>query len=205
MKTIQLTPSCKDYLWGGEQLRTEYGIQSDLHPRVNNAFLIFRRAERDQNAHDTGVAHKGISPVKDRLFLLNTRMTFLPPLCNISCRQFLPRRDPEGQRYSLGRLCHRGCFHRGRPAGVLRITFRLVHIPHQTTHRFSTQRGAGDHSVIKIVAACQSVCAANDLFAFHGFSSVFQSSHARFRPHFSKISTIFAKSSFASLKIGSIQ
>ena len=37
------------------------------------------------------------------------------------------------------------------------------------------------------------------------FSSVFQSSHDRFRPHFSKISTIFAKSSFASLKIGSIQ
>ena len=28
MKTIQLTPSCKDYLWGGEKLRTEYGIQS---------------------------------------------------------------------------------------------------------------------------------------------------------------------------------
>ena len=137
MKTIQLTLSCKDYLWGGEKLRTEYGIQSDLHPRVNNAFLIFRRAERDQNAHDTGVAHKGISPVKDRLFLLNTRMTFLPPLCNISCRQFLPRRDPEGQRYSLGRLCHRGCFHRGRPSGALSITFRLVHIPHQTTHRFS--------------------------------------------------------------------
>ena len=26
MKTIQLTPSCKDYLWGGEKLRTEYGI-----------------------------------------------------------------------------------------------------------------------------------------------------------------------------------
>ena len=32
MKTIQLTPSCKDYLWGGEKLRTEYGIQSELHP-----------------------------------------------------------------------------------------------------------------------------------------------------------------------------
>ena len=32
MKAIQLTPSCKDYLWGGEKLRTEYGIQSELHP-----------------------------------------------------------------------------------------------------------------------------------------------------------------------------
>ena len=32
MKTIQLKPSCKDYLWGGEKLRTEYGIQSEMHP-----------------------------------------------------------------------------------------------------------------------------------------------------------------------------
>ena len=30
MKTIQLKPSCKDYLWGGEKLRTEYGIQSEM-------------------------------------------------------------------------------------------------------------------------------------------------------------------------------
>ena len=30
MKTIQLKPSCKDYLWGGEKLRTEYGIQSEI-------------------------------------------------------------------------------------------------------------------------------------------------------------------------------
>ena len=73
MKTIKLTPSCKDYLWGGEKLRTEYGIQSDLHPRVNNAFLIFRRAERDQNAHDTGVAHKGISPSKGQALLAEYR------------------------------------------------------------------------------------------------------------------------------------
>ena len=36
-------------------------------------------------------------------------------------------------------------------------------------------------------------------------SSVLQSSHDRFRPYFSKISAIFAKSSFASLKIGSMQ
>ena len=42
MKTIQLTPSCKDYLWGGEKLRTEYGIQSNLHPRVNNALTNSR-------------------------------------------------------------------------------------------------------------------------------------------------------------------
>lgn len=32
MKTIELKPACKDYLWGGERLREDYGIQSDLHP-----------------------------------------------------------------------------------------------------------------------------------------------------------------------------
>ena len=39
MKTIQLTPSCKDYLWGGEKLRTEYGIQSELHP-LSEAWML---------------------------------------------------------------------------------------------------------------------------------------------------------------------
>ena len=85
------------------------------------------------------------------------------------------------------------------------VVFRLVHCPHQTAHRFSAQGGAGDHAVIKAAFACQSVCAANGLFSFHGLPSVFQSSHDRFRSHFFKMSTIFAKSSFASLKIGSIQ
>ena len=32
METIKLTPACKDYLWGGEKLRQDYGIQSQLHP-----------------------------------------------------------------------------------------------------------------------------------------------------------------------------
>ena len=39
MKMIQLTPSCKDYLWGGEKLRTEYGIQSELHP-LSEAWML---------------------------------------------------------------------------------------------------------------------------------------------------------------------
>lgn len=39
MKTIKLTPSCKDYLWGGEKLREEYGIQSDLHP-LSEAWML---------------------------------------------------------------------------------------------------------------------------------------------------------------------
>jgi len=85
------------------------------------------------------------------------------------------------------------------------VVFRLVHCPHQAAHRFPTQSRAGDHAVIKIILAGHSVRTANGLFAFHGFSSMFQSSHDRFRPHFFKMSTIFAKSSFASLKIGNIQ
>lgn len=32
METIKLTPACKDYLWGGEKLRQDYGIQRQLHP-----------------------------------------------------------------------------------------------------------------------------------------------------------------------------
>ena len=32
METIKLTPACKDYLWGGEKLRQDYGIQGQLHP-----------------------------------------------------------------------------------------------------------------------------------------------------------------------------
>lgn len=32
MNTVKLLPACKDYLWGGEKLRKDYGIQSDLHP-----------------------------------------------------------------------------------------------------------------------------------------------------------------------------
>ena len=32
MSILKLTPSCKDYLWGGEKLRTEYHVKSDLNP-----------------------------------------------------------------------------------------------------------------------------------------------------------------------------
>ncbi len=32
MSILKLTPSCKDYLWGGEKLRTEFGVKSDLNP-----------------------------------------------------------------------------------------------------------------------------------------------------------------------------
>lgn len=32
MPVLKLIPACKDYLWGGEKLRTEFGIQSGLHP-----------------------------------------------------------------------------------------------------------------------------------------------------------------------------
>ena len=32
MSILKLTPSCKDYLWGGSRLRTDFGIKSDLDP-----------------------------------------------------------------------------------------------------------------------------------------------------------------------------
>ena len=32
MPILRLLPRCKDYLWGGEKLRTDFGIQSDLNP-----------------------------------------------------------------------------------------------------------------------------------------------------------------------------
>ena len=32
MPVLKLTPTCKDYLWGGNRLRTDFGIKSDLDP-----------------------------------------------------------------------------------------------------------------------------------------------------------------------------
>ncbi|MEE0799885.1 MAG: type I phosphomannose isomerase catalytic subunit [Gemmiger sp.] len=32
MPAYKLIPACKDYLWGGDRLRTRFGVQSDLHP-----------------------------------------------------------------------------------------------------------------------------------------------------------------------------
>ena len=51
------------------------------------------------------------------------------------------------------------------------IAFRLIHIPNQAAHRFSAQGRAGDHAIIKIVAACQPIGAANRFFSLHVHSS----------------------------------
>ena len=32
MPMLKLKPACKDYLWGGDKLRTDFGVESDLHP-----------------------------------------------------------------------------------------------------------------------------------------------------------------------------
>ncbi|WP_294499267.1 type I phosphomannose isomerase catalytic subunit [uncultured Gemmiger sp.] len=32
MPILKLKPACKDYLWGGDRLRTDFGVESDLHP-----------------------------------------------------------------------------------------------------------------------------------------------------------------------------
>ena len=34
MNILKLTPSCKDYLWGGSRLRSDFGIKSDLNPLI---------------------------------------------------------------------------------------------------------------------------------------------------------------------------
>ena len=63
------------------------------------------------------------------------------------------------------------------------IVFRLVHVPHQTAHRFPAQGGAGDHAVIKIVAACQPIGTANRFFSLHrGSSSSFRITIALLMP-----------------------
>lgn len=32
MRAFKLLPTCKDYLWGGDRLRTDFHVHSDLHP-----------------------------------------------------------------------------------------------------------------------------------------------------------------------------
>lgn len=32
MEIVKLTPECKDYLWGGEKLKTSYGKKTDKTP-----------------------------------------------------------------------------------------------------------------------------------------------------------------------------
>lgn len=39
MPAYQLIPACKDYLWGGQRLKTDFGIQSDLDP-LSEAWVL---------------------------------------------------------------------------------------------------------------------------------------------------------------------
>ena len=32
MPAFKLLPACKDYIWGGQRLKTDFGIESDLEP-----------------------------------------------------------------------------------------------------------------------------------------------------------------------------
>ena len=47
------------------------------------------------------------------------------------------------------------------------VALRLVHVPHQTAYRLSPERGAGDHTVVKIAAACHAVGIADGVLSFH--------------------------------------
>ena len=44
MPILKLTPSCKDYLWGGSRLRTDFGIKSDLDP-LAEAWVLARHPD----------------------------------------------------------------------------------------------------------------------------------------------------------------
>ena len=39
MPAYLLTPACKDYLWGGQRLRTDFGVQSELNP-LSEAWVL---------------------------------------------------------------------------------------------------------------------------------------------------------------------
>jgi len=39
MPAYELLPACKDYLWGGQKLKTDYGIQSELNP-LSEAWVL---------------------------------------------------------------------------------------------------------------------------------------------------------------------
>lgn len=39
MPAYQLLPACKDYLWGGQRLKTDFGVKSDLNP-LSEAWVL---------------------------------------------------------------------------------------------------------------------------------------------------------------------
>lgn len=43
MPAFLLKPACKDYLWGGEKLRTDYHIESDCRPLAEAWVLSCQR------------------------------------------------------------------------------------------------------------------------------------------------------------------
>ena len=46
MAIVKLTPSCKDYLWGGSRLRTDFGVQSSLDPLADGVVLCHAEGHR---------------------------------------------------------------------------------------------------------------------------------------------------------------
>ena len=57
----------------------------------------------------------------------------------------------------------------GQCTGQIIVAFGLVHSPYQAADGLSRQRGAGDHSVVKIIAARQTIGIANGFLSFHAF------------------------------------
>ena len=53
MKISKLYPECKDYLWGGNKLKTQYGKQSDKIPCAESWELSFHKDGLTQLANGT--------------------------------------------------------------------------------------------------------------------------------------------------------
>ena len=54
MNILKLTPSCKDYLWGGSRLRSDFGIKSDLNPLAEAWVLSCHPDGPSYLAHNAG-------------------------------------------------------------------------------------------------------------------------------------------------------
>ena len=57
MNILKLTPSCKDYLWGGSRLRSDFGIKSDLNP-LAEAWVLSCHPDGQSYMQDGGLCDR---------------------------------------------------------------------------------------------------------------------------------------------------
>ena len=81
MNILKLTPSCKDYLWGGSRLRSDFEIRSDLDP-LAEAWVL--------SCHPDGSSHLpvGFFFVVFCVFCSSSRKGLLSVNCRRQALQF---------------------------------------------------------------------------------------------------------------------